>query len=1540
MTTLLRLDEITDRIEALRSRLTTMQIARLTTIRDLVGGDGRFLLRAALEAGEFPEGDSRAQDAFQDFRRRVNNAADEAGVDLRLELESRKTPPDRRYGWFSGGDLVEKSIVAFTGEAAERTGGERPVPPEVAELGDSRRTRVYVSFHPTTGAAARGAEKLLEQLRNLLGADPERRWEVQDPRSVGLGEDVGQTRDRLASEADVRVVLVSPAYLANPEERRRALERPGRIVAFAFSSLPDGPVYLGPLQRHDVQRADEPWDGLVNTSRRSSYVKHVVNEIRRALSGPSAPVDERLGDDDSILTWVNKVIRSQRRDDSPHLVPANLAETSLQESQLGNTDFAVSPPLRAVDRLVAWATDSAPGASRLCALLGDVGMGKTTTAKLFTKQLLKLHKKDPSVPLPVHFDLRDVRVAALDTSMTLDQILDSMLDATRPAGVAPERLNADIVRKRFEKGNVVVVFDGLDEVLVHLGSHDQQLFTRQLWRAMTDRSAARMLLTCRTQYFRTIRDEVAYFTGETRQGLRGSDYLALLMLPFQDEQVREYLAANLGRSEEWVSEFLQTIAAVHDLPDLARRPITLRLIADQVEFIEKAKLQGLALRSIDIYSEVVERWISRDSGKHTLIPDHKRLLMEEIAAALWRSGRNAWSPSDVDDWLIDLLDQRPELRRHYREHVPDLWKADFRTATFLKREGDTFRFAHRSLFEYFLARYLFRTLSDAGLPARGYTSIAITVPSQETLDFFGQSIDAAHGDTRSRTLSALQEIGHEYLAEVSELAFAYALHAKNHGYPHQPLARIQLPGAELAGWRIEANENAKLPMQHANFTGADLRLATFHNVDLSHSIFSDADASNTEFHGSRLSNSLWIGTRAAGAVLRRCDTDDIDFTRTKVYRTKLLDCTSSSDTDPGLLIAPMAETEPPPGARLSHLIVHTNWARTVAWSPDGTRILTGGNGVRIWDAATGEIIHHVTHHTDPVNAVAWSPDSTRILTGGSKNVRVWSAATGEDLHHLTVHARGVQAVAWSPNGIRILTGGNGINVWNAMTGHLVYQRSNHTDPVTAVAWSPHGTRMLTGGNGAHIWNATTGEVVHQLADRTDRVHAVAWSPDGTRVLTGGSNEARIWNATTGEPLHHLTGAANAVAWSPDSTRILTGGSNDVRIWNATTGEIVFHRLTVHTHKVHSVAWSPNGDHILTSGNDNTVRIWDTTTGEQLHYLTGHTHRVHSVAWSPNGDHILTSSDDNTVRIWDTTTGITPRMTSRTDRVKAVAWSPDGTRVLTGGSNEARIWNATTGDVVHHLTGAANAVAWSPDSTRILTSSDDNTVRTWDTTTGRALHRFTGHADWINAMTWSPDGTRILTSSDDTTRTWDATTGEVVHQLSGHTDRVHAVAWSPDGTRVLTGGNGTRIWNATTGEPLHHLTGTTNAVAWSPDGTRVLTGGNGTRIWNATTGEPLHHLTGHTDWINAVAWSPDGTQILTGSDDSTVRTWDATTGQATGLVFAFFPDGELAVYNTLENRVLGCTGNAWRWLGWNVVKDGRVDLLPAETFGKLPLFTDP
>ena len=97
----------------------------------------------------------------------------------------------------------------------------------------------------------------------------------------------------------------------------------------------------------------------------------------------------------------------------------------------------------------------------------------------------------------------------------------------------------------------------------------------------------------------------------------------------------------------------------------------------------------------------------------------------------------------------------------------------------------------------------------------------------------------------------------------------------------------------------------------------------------------------------------------------------------------------------------------PAGGMLLTLKGHTNRIWSVAFSPDGQRIVAGSadGTAKVWDAASGEELLTLKGHTDRIRSVAFSPDGQRIVTGsGDQTAKVWEAASGRG----TAHAQGAQ----------------------------------------------------------------------------------------------------------------------------------------------------------------------------------------------------------------------------------------------------------------------------------------------------------------------------------------------------------------------------------------------------------------------------------------------------------------------------------------------------------------------------------------------------
>jgi WD40 repeat protein len=615
---------------------------------------------------------------------------------------------------------------------------------------------------------------------------------------------------------------------------------------------------------------------------------------------------------------------------------------------------------------------------------------------------------------------------------------------------------------------------------------------------------------------------------------------------------------------------------------------------------------------------------------------------------------------------------------------------------------------------------------------------------------------------------------------------------------------------------------------------------------------------------------------------------------------------------------------------------HTGYVHSVAFSPDGKRLASGGGEwqkpgeLKVWDAQTGEEIRTLQGHTNVVTSLAFSPDGKRLVSGsGDNTVKVWDAQTGQVIHSLQGHTGYVHSVAFSPDGKRLASGGGEwqkpgeLKVWDAQAGQEICTLQGHTGPVLSVAFSSDGKRLVSASDGhfpkpneMKVWDAQTGQVIHSLQMHSGFARGVALSPDGKRFAIGsGDYTVKVCDAQTGQEILSLQGHTRipwSVAFSPDGKRLASCSSNEIagepaelKVWDAQTGQetISFKHDLGGGHDA-SVAFSSDSRRIASGGihggagkrayTGGDVTVWDVQTSRETLSLQGHTYAINTVAFSPDGKRLASGGGDmkhGEVKVWDAQTGqLTRSLQGHTSTVHSVAFSPDGKHLLsfsagyTGiqgmrrvwlASSEAKVWDAQTGQLTHSLQGGSG-------------SADTSLL-------------------YFGSVAFNPDGRPLVIAGlidqnpdalIDRVEVRDARSQEG-RTLQRHFDPhglplgIASVVFSPDGKHLVGSARQRKmmgaeseieVWDAQSGQLTLSLQGHSDrvtSVAFSPDGKRLVIASldKTVKVWDAQTGQEILSLQGHTGPVRSVAFSPDGKRIVSASEDKTVKVWDAESGQA-------------------------------------------------------------
>jgi WD40 repeat protein/tetratricopeptide (TPR) repeat protein len=553
-----------------------------------------------------------------------------------------------------------------------------------------------------------------------------------------------------------------------------------------------------------------------------------------------------------------------------------------------------------------------------------------------------------------------------------------------------------------------------------------------------------------------------------------------------------------------------------------------------------------------------------------------------------------------------------------------------------------------------------------------------------------------------------------------------------------------------------------------------------------------------------------------------------------------------------------------------------------AFSADGKRlaatVFEGGCEARVWDVATGRHLHVLRGHTPGANlgisSVAFSPDGKRIVTGGMDGlVKVWDAQTGKELKSLK-HATHVRSVVFSPDSKWIASGAGGpcvVKVWDAKTGDEARTLTGNTHQhYVGVAFGPDSKVLATfSPNECKLWN-----VAEKFAE-LKTIPAKGLYPFAPSFNVSG--EGSLLFSAEGQsiltekdlPKPPLTGENFQPYLSPDRKTIYalsTGNQTTpfLRVFDASSARELFPRQQ-QTGQLVAVAVSPDGKLLASASDDHTVALWKLQakpdgklgTISPPVILKGHTDRVRNVMFSPDSKTLASVSWDQTVRLWDLA-GAKPTLRAiLRGGSDSVAFSPNGKTLVAGGRDgRVRLWEqAGRTELIpfYRLRGVFGAqgsviwcVAFSPDGKVVASGGEDRVVRLWDAATGWELGAFQGHDTPVRGLAFHPNGRTLASAGGQTIRLWDLSrwrTGDAsppCQTLPSEGNHILSLDWRADG-RILAAAEGddvtARLWD----------------VASSPPRSKAL------RLFPRVA----------NTWLHGVAFTPSGRHLATANPDGTV-----------------------------------------------------------------------
>lgn len=285
--------------------------------------------------------------------------------------------------------------------------------------------------------------------------------------------------------------------------------------------------------------------------------------------------------------------------------------------------------------------------------------------------------------------------------------------------------------------------------------------------------------------------------------------------------------------------------------------------------------------------------------------------------------------------------------------------------------------------------------------------------------------------------------------------------------------------------------------------------------------------------------------------------------------------------------------------------------QTLAWSPDGKTLASGGDDGRLLLWRPDGTILHTLPFAHPVRALAWSPDGSQLAVGSGHAVTFVHVDTARVIVvNSRVHLAPITALGWTQTTPSLcVSAGEDAQaaVWDGESHQLRGIFRQHTAPILALTTFFDVVATASEVGIIRLWNAFSGQVLHGYFDALGQpIRALTFAATGMLACGSDDGVVRVWKdgriCTRAAPstfglrcldaptsLRAHRGPVRAVSFSPDGSLLAAGGDDRqlVLYQDASLASILTHTLP---EAIGTLSWSPSSAMLATASGPQVI-LW-------------------------------------------------------------------------------------------------------------------------------------------------------------------------------------------------------------------------------------------------------------------------------------------------------------------------------------------------------------